>query len=118
MKEQIARDREAFKKETQNEPVQSPQVQEQPANLVTKKDYNECRIQIRLTNGNTMVQKFNAQDHLAAVRLWVEENRNDSRGPFNLMQTFPRKIYTDEDMTKTLAELGLVPASSLVCSKI
>lgn len=65
-----------------------------------------------------MVEKFSAQDQLASVRLWVEKHRTDGYSAFNLIQTFPRKVYTDDDMIKTLSDLGLVPASSLVVSKI
>ena len=83
-----------------------------------KKDYNECRIQIRLTDGKSIVQAFKATEQLAAVRLWIEMNRTDGTGKFNLMQTFPRKIYDEDDMMRTLKDLGLVPASSLVITKI
>lgn len=82
-----------------------------------QKNYDECRIQIRLTDGKTMVEKFKASEQLAVVRCWVETNRTDEQGPFNLMTTFPRKVYTEDDMMKTLKDLGLVPASQLVVAK-
>lgn len=93
--------------------VSTPAVQPQE-----KKDYNECRIQIRLTDGKSIVQTFKANEQLAAVRLWIEMNRTDGPGKFNLMQTFPRKIYDEDDMMRTLKDLGLVPASSLVITKL
>lgn len=123
LKEQIAADREAMKKEKESQnkasvaaapvPVAAPQpvVQE-------KKDYDECRIQVRLTDGKTLQQTFRAKEQLAAVRLWVEMNRSDSVGKFNIMQTFPRKVYSEDDMMRTLVDLGLCPASSLVIAKV
>lgn len=51
------------------------------------------------------------------VRVWIEMNRTDGPGQFTLMQAFPRKVYTDDDMMRSLADLGLVPASSLVITK-
>jgi hypothetical protein len=33
-------------------------------------------------------------------------NRTDGDGPFNLMQTFPRKVYTEDDMMRNLTDLG------------
>ena len=36
----------------------------------------------------------------------------------NIMQTFPRKVYQDEDMVRSLNDLGLVPASTLVITKV
>lgn len=82
-----------------------------------KKTYDECRIQVRLTDGKTMVEKFKATEQLAAVRLWIENNRTDDKFPFNLMTTFPRKVYTEDDMMRSLKDLNLVPATSLVVSK-
>ena len=87
---------------------------------VAKKDYAECKIQVRQTDGKSMVHVFKANEQLAAVRLWVEMNRTDCSdgSKFQLMQTFPKKVYTDDDMGKNLTELGLTPASSLVITKI
>lgn len=122
LKEQIAADRESMKREKEaaaaGKPVEAKPVP--PPQLVTqeKKDYDECRIQIRLTDGKTIQQTFRAKEQLAAVRLWIEMNRTDGAGNFNIVQTFPRKIYSDEDMMRTLLDLGLVPASSLIISKV
>lgn len=44
-------------------------------------------------------------------------NRTDGDGKFTLMQAFPRKVYTEDDMMRTLTDLSLVPASSLVITK-
>lgn len=44
---------------------------------------------------------------LAAVRLYVELNRDDGlTGPFNLMTSFPRKIYQGDDYDMPLEALG------------
>ncbi len=51
------------------------------------------------------------------VRFWVERTRTDDNGNFQLMQTFPKKIYNEEEMMMSLKELKLVPASSLVITK-
>lgn len=125
LKEQIARDREQFKKDKELEvkpaqaQVQVPQPQTSHVSAPhEKKEYTECKIQVRLTDGSSMVQVFKPTEQLASVRLWIEMNRKDGAGNFNLMQTFPRKVYTEDDMMRTLTDLGLVPASSLVVSKV
>ena len=41
------------------------------------------------------------------MRLFVQLNRPDGASPFVLMTTFPRKVFTEEDMSKPLAELGM-----------
>lgn len=62
--------------------------------------------QIRLTNGKALTQSFNAKEPLAAVRLYVEMNRTDAQGSFNLMTNFPKKVFTGDDYDKPLTELG------------
>lgn len=42
-----------------------------------KKDYEETRLQIRLTNGSALVNTFKVKETLGAVRLYVELNRKD-----------------------------------------
>ena len=126
--DQIAMDREAKKKareqqqggETTTTTAPAPA----PSNVAgavvgaEKKEYAECKIQVRQTDGKSMVHVFRASEQLAAVRLWIEMNRTDANTAFQLMQTFPKKIYTDDDMHRSLAELGLTPASSLVIAKV
>lgn len=82
-----------------------------------KKEYDQCKLQIRLTNGQTLTQTFGAQEELAAVRLFVELNRTDGDLPFTLMTNFPRKVFTDEDYGKPLSALGLVPSAVIILTK-
>lgn len=83
-----------------------------------KKEYDETRLQIRLTNGSSLTQTFHAKEPLAAVRVYVQINRTDDQGPFSLMTTFPRKIFSEEDMDRPLLDLGLVPSAVLVVTKL
>jgi len=54
-----------------------------------------------------LIQTFGAQEPLAAVRLYVEINRDDGvTGPFNLMTNFPRKIFQGDDYEVPLEALG------------
>lgn len=82
-----------------------------------KKDYTECKLQVRLTNGQTLTQTFGAHEELAAVRLYVELNRTDGDQPFFLMTSFPRKVFSEEDYDKPLSALGLVPSAVIILSK-
>jgi len=121
VKERIAQDREDFKRANDPHadaaPTPTPKIQAAPV-PVEKRSYDECKIQVRLTDGKTMVQTFKAKEQLAAVRLWIEINRTDAKGAFGLLQTFPRKQYNEDDMMRTLEDLGLVPASSLIVTRI
>ncbi|XP_062454846.1 UBX domain-containing protein 1 isoform X1 [Rhea pennata] len=83
----------------------------------SKREYDQCRIQVRLLDGTSLTQTFKAKEQLAAVRLYVELNRKDSEEPFSLLTTFPRRVFTEEDMEKPLQELGLVPSAVLIAAK-
>uniref|UniRef100_A0A8C5WL38 UBX domain protein 1 n=1 Tax=Leptobrachium leishanense TaxID=445787 RepID=A0A8C5WL38_9ANUR len=95
-------------------PSPSSPTQEPPV----KKEYDQCRIQIRLLDGSTLSQTFRAREQLAAVRLYVELNWPAGAGePFNLLTSFPRRVFTEDDMEKPLQELGLVPSAVLIVAK-
>lgn len=60
-----------------------------------------------MPGGEALTQTFGAKEELAAIRLYVEMNRKDGdSSPFKLMVSFPRKVFTDDDMNKPLTELG------------
>lgn len=82
-----------------------------------RKDYTETRLQLRLTNGQTLTQSFGSKEQLSAVRLFIEMNRTDANGPFQLMTTFPKKVFTDEDYDTPLDVLGLVPSAVIIVQK-
>ncbi|NXG39859.1 UBXN1 protein, partial [Dromaius novaehollandiae] len=115
------------------EPPPAPVVPSSPSQEPpTKREYDQCRIQVgerprrgcsrcwggplpahapgpqvRLLDGTSLMQTFKAKEQLAAVRLYVELNRKDSEEPFSLLTTFPRRVFTEEDMEKPLQELGM-----------
>jgi len=97
-------------------PSPAPATQAPPAE---KKEYNECRLQIRLPNGSALTNSFGVNEELAAVRLYVDLNRKDggSAAPFTFMTNFPKKVFSEMDMRKTLASLGLVPSAVLMVTK-
>lgn len=71
-------------------------------------DVFQTNFQLRLTNGQTLTQSFGSKEQLSAVRLFIEMNRTDDAGPFQLMTTFPRKVFTDEDYDTPLDVLGML----------
>lgn len=70
-------------------PVPSSPSQEPP----TKREYDQCRIQVRLPDGTSLTQTFRAREQLAAVRLYVELHRGEEPGggqdPVQLLSGFP-----------------------------
>lgn len=56
------------------------------------------------------MQTFQAKEPLSAVRLYAMLNRTDgvpADAPMRLMQNFPHRVFTDDDMEKPLSELGM-----------
>lgn len=82
-----------------------------------KREYDECRLQIRLLDGTQLTQSFKSREQLAAVRLYVQLQQQEDTDNFNLMTSFPRKVFSEEDMEKPLQELGLVPSAVLIVCK-
>ncbi|GFR72421.1 UBX domain-containing protein 1 [Elysia marginata] len=128
VKEQIEKDKRdraakfAKEKEASN-PAASPAAKvasptPAPAASQPPKEYTDCRLQIRLTNGQALTQTFGAKEPLSAVRLYVEMNRTDAQGPFSLMTSFPRRVFSSSDMDMPLDSLGLVPSSVLIVTRM
>lgn len=100
------------------EPVPAPPAPSSPTlEPPVKREYDQCRIQVRLLDGSSLTQTFRAKEQLAAVRLYVELHRQDSADPFILLTSFPRRVFTEDDMEKPLQELGLVPSAVLIVAK-
>ncbi|CAK9830400.1 UBX domain-containing protein 1 [Anthophora retusa] len=119
VREQIEADKAArrAKANVEKVPTEVPSVPLSPCTTPHKKEYNETKLQIRLTNGQTLTQNFGSKEQLSAVRLFIEINRTDAPGPFNLMTNFPKKIFTEDDYETPLNVLGLVPSAVLIVQK-
>ncbi|CAF1378350.1 unnamed protein product [Adineta ricciae] len=88
-------------------PKPQPIVPPQPA-----RQYDECNLQVRLSDGSTVRQLFKAADRFEKVMEWIRGTQQS--GPFILVQNFPKKDFNENDNHKTLTELGLVPSGSLM----
>ena len=63
--------------------------------------------QIRQFDGQPLTHSFNASDTLVDVNRFIMMNRDeDESTPFSLMTSFPRHVFTPDEMNKTLKELG------------
>lgn len=88
-----------------------------PVKPVTR-DYNETRLQMRLPDGTALVETFKVKEPLSAVRLYIQTNRTDGlSGNFTMQTTFPRRVFTEEDMEAPLSVLDLVPSAVIMVSK-
>lgn len=88
----------------------------QPQATTKTVNYTHTRIQIRAQDGSTLTETFEVKESLAAIRLFVQLKQGNAT-PFNLMTTFPRRVFTEEDYDKPLYLLGLVPSAVLIVTK-
>ncbi|KAI8970617.1 ubiquitin-related domain-containing protein [Pilobolus umbonatus] len=77
-----------------------------------KKEYSEARIQVRVPGGAPITHTFSATCPLSDVYDFLQSQGQP--GPFHLSTTFPRKTFNEEDKSKSLKELNLVPSAALV----
>lgn len=122
VKAQIEADRAARKAKQGGETVASPPAVvtspvQQPAQPAATKNYSNARIQIRMLDGSTLVETFDAKEQLAAVRLFVQLKLGSTAAPFGFMTNFPKKVFSPEDYDTPLEKLGLVPSAVLIVTK-
>jgi len=114
--EKIKQDRAAkeAKKNAASTPAPQPAVAVQTTPQ-PKKDYDECRLQLRLPTGQPLVNTFKAEDTLGDVAAFIRDTA--ALEEFNLMTSFPRKQYQHTDYGFSLKSLGLCPSSVVIVSK-
>lgn len=87
-----------------------------PTTPAQPKTYDKARIQLRLLDGSTLTESFDAKEQLAAIRLFIQMKQGVDI-PFKLMTSFPKKIFTEDDYEQSLSALGLVPSAVLIVTK-
>ncbi|XP_062514265.1 uncharacterized protein LOC134189880 isoform X2 [Corticium candelabrum] len=73
----------------------------------------ECSLQLRLPSGKVLRQKFPVDMSLQDV-VSIIVAQEDIKGIVTLFQPFPRREYSDSDLSSSLRETGLFPTGSLV----
>ncbi|XP_027117279.1 plant UBX domain-containing protein 11-like isoform X1 [Coffea arabica] len=92
------------------------------ANKVEKDDFlkvsanksNEVHLNIRLPDGSSLQMKFLVMDTLRMVKDYIDENRTSSFGSYDLAIPYPRKVFGEQDLSKTLQDLDLFGRQTLV----
>lgn len=78
---------------------------------------SECisaRLQFRLPDGSSLTNSFPADTPLETIRQYIITQLGLSTSSITLYTTYPRRELTEEDLGKSLAELGLAPSSTLI----
>ncbi|XP_053207905.1 UBX domain-containing protein 4-like [Panonychus citri] len=77
-----------------------------------KTNVNEARIQFRFPDGSFKNQTFGADDPLCALRQFVIDT--SAYRNFTLSTSYPKRLFTSDDLTKSLRDLELAPSSVLL----
>lgn len=80
----------------------------------SKQNVEAVLLQVRLTNGENIRKIFNSDDRLAVVKEFVDKNRTDGNNSYSLAVFYPRHLFSQEDMQRTLWELSLEDRATLI----
>ena len=83
----------------------------------TPKDYKQTRIQVRLLDGTLLNETFDVKEKLAVVKSFINDKTENINTKFSLMTTFPRRVFSIDDLERTLDSLGLVPSAVLIVAR-
>ncbi|XP_057471650.1 plant UBX domain-containing protein 11-like isoform X1 [Actinidia eriantha] len=99
-------------------------VQDKKADVVDKDEIHvlescsskptDVHLNIRLLDGANLQEKFLLTSTLRMVKDYVDGNQASAIGSYDLAIPYPRKVFTDQDLNETLAELGLVGRQALI----
>uniref|UniRef100_A0A0E0BHX3 UBX domain-containing protein n=1 Tax=Oryza glumipatula TaxID=40148 RepID=A0A0E0BHX3_9ORYZ len=74
---------------------------------------NDIQLVVRIPDGPSLQIKLTKDDNLRKVKNFVDENRANGAGSYDLAMLYPRKVFTEQDMEATLHELGIETRQAL-----
>ncbi|XP_050213340.1 plant UBX domain-containing protein 11 [Mercurialis annua] len=75
---------------------------------------SDVYLNIRLPSGANLQDKFSLTSTLRMVIDYVDRNQSSGLGSYNLAIPYPRKVFNNEDLNKSLSELGLFNRQALI----
>ncbi|KAB5548389.1 hypothetical protein DKX38_011795 [Salix brachista] len=88
-----------------------------PRTLNNNKKVNvssDVHLNIRLPDGVSLQEKFSVTSTLRMVKDYVNRNQASGIGAYDLAIPYPRKIFSDQDLNKSLSELSLLNRQALI----
>ncbi|CAF0843116.1 unnamed protein product [Brachionus calyciflorus] len=102
-------------KEAERQKLEQQKLLEKQAEAA--RNSNIARLQFRLVDGSSFNSQFEPNQTLKEVKDFVAQKlveMNNNNTNFSMHSTFPKREYTDSDMSLTLRELNLAPSASLL----
>lgn len=82
----------------------------------TSSAWTSVRLQFRLPDGSSVTNSFAADATIDSVKEFISNHVGSSASSITLYTTYPRRELTEEDLVKSLSDLGLAPSATLVVS--
>uniref|UniRef100_A0A0V0IZ83 Putative UBX domain-containing protein 4-like n=1 Tax=Solanum chacoense TaxID=4108 RepID=A0A0V0IZ83_SOLCH len=76
--------------------------------------FHDVYLNIRLPDGSSLQVKLLVMDTLRMVKHYVDKNQTSSIGYYDLAVPYPRKVFGDKDLDRTLSDLGLHNRQALI----
>lgn len=77
------------------------------------RELSDVHLNIRLPDGVSLREKFTLTSTLRVVKDYVDRNQT-GLSSYDLAVPYPRKIFTDEDLSKSLSDLSLFNRQALI----
>ncbi|XP_030047822.1 uncharacterized protein LOC115461903 [Microcaecilia unicolor] len=115
--QRIADDRKSFQEKAQQVPKLDlpPQPSQKLESKVLRAGEARCLLMIRLPSGDSFRQCFPASAPLGKVKGHISELYPYLHS-FSLLQTFPRRHFSQAELSESLESLGLMPSATLCVS--
>ncbi|XP_048234071.1 plant UBX domain-containing protein 11 isoform X2 [Ricinus communis] len=75
---------------------------------------SDVHLNIRLPSGVSLQDRFSVASSLRMVKDYVDRNQASEIGSYDLAIPYPRKVFRDEDLSKSLSELELFNRQALM----
>lgn len=117
VKQQIARDRAEREARREAEKQERSRAQTTgPSSTSPGRISSNVRLQFRLPDGNSVSQVFPSDALLEAARQFITSHTGPASSKVRMFTTYPKRELTDEDLVKTLTDLGLAPSATIIVS--
>nr|XP_033788630.1 uncharacterized protein LOC117354776 isoform X2 [Geotrypetes seraphini] len=90
----------------------SPRQSQKQGSEVQRAGDGHCQLMIRLPSGDSFRQCFLASAPLGKVKGRIDELYPHLQS-FSLLQTFPRRLFSQAELSESLESLGLMPSATL-----
>ncbi|XWS09290.1 hypothetical protein CRYUN_Cryun40dG0073100 [Craigia yunnanensis] len=74
----------------------------------------DVHLNIRLPDGSNLQEKFLVAYTLRMIKDYVKRNQSSGMGSYDLAIPYPRKVFGDQDLSKSLLDLGLLNRQALI----